>query len=232
MWTSKTWHRHSCLIMSSSGSLRCGEVSDRLTGSTRTVQVHPRSSVKRQTANDAESRRSHISIMQKIKMGLSDSLSVKSTISPVSLGADLQRDGTLQHDVYLVGIRLICKAAKWQNNQKCNGFFFFSFADILPSKRGVGWFTDNVSMCSMPMYFPFIAYSAAACDSYSAVKVRQLKLPGNVQEKAAIMAELYWRSEMERSVRVWSCHAPAPIHQLVLKLCSHPGQTNLCLPLT
>lgn len=94
--------------MSSSGSLRCGEVSDRLTGSTRTVQVHPRSSVKRQTANDAESRRSHISIMQKIKMGLSDSLSVKSTISPVSL----QRDGTLQHNVYLVGIRLICKAAK------------------------------------------------------------------------------------------------------------------------
>lgn len=113
--------------MSSSGSLRCGEVSDRLTGSTRTVQVHPRSSVKRQTANDAESRRSHISIMQKIKMGLSDSLSVKSTISPISLGADLQRDGTLQHNVYLVGIRLICKAAKWQNNQKCNGFFFFFF---------------------------------------------------------------------------------------------------------
>lgn len=115
--------------MSSSGSLRCGEVSDRLTGSTRTVQVHPRSSVKRQnfhkTANDVESRRSHISIMQKIKMGLSDSLSVKSTISPVSLGADLQRDGTLQHNVYLVGIRLICKAAKWQNNQKCDGFFFF-----------------------------------------------------------------------------------------------------------
>lgn len=102
--------------MSSSGSLRCGEVSDRLTVSTRTVQVHPRSSVKRQnfhkTANDVESRRSHISIMQKIKMGLSDSLSVKSTISPVSLGADLQRDGTLQHNVYLVGIRLICKAAK------------------------------------------------------------------------------------------------------------------------
>lgn len=98
--------------MSSSGSLRCGEVSDRLTVSTRTVQVHPRSSVKRQnfhkTANDVESRRSHISIVQKIKMGLSDSLSVKSTISPVSL----QRDGTLQHNVYLVGIRLICKAAK------------------------------------------------------------------------------------------------------------------------
>lgn len=218
--------------MSSSGSLRCGEVSDRLTGSTRTVQVHPRSSVKRQTANDAESRRSHISIMQKIKMGLSDSLSVKSTISPVSLGADLQRDGTLQHDVYLVGIRLICKAAKWQNNQKCDGFFFFFFCWHSSFKERcwmIHWQRFHVFNANI---FSFYRLFGGRMCCYSAVKVRQLKLPGNVQEKAAIMAELYWRSEMERSVRVWSCHAPAPIHQLVLKLCSHPGQTNLCLPLT
>lgn len=217
--------------MSSCGSLRYGELSDRLTVSTCTVQLHPRSSIKCQnfykTANDVEPRRSHISIMQEIKMCLSDRFSIQSTISPVCLGADLQRDGTLQHNVYLVGIRLICKAVKWQNNQNCNGFFF-SFADTLPSKRGVGWFTDKVSMCSMPIYFPFIAYSAAAFDSYSVVKVRQLKLLGNIQEKTTIMAKLYWRSEMEHSMKVWSYHAPAPIHQLVLKLCSHPGQKNLC----
>lgn len=205
--------------MSSSGSLRCGEVSDRLTGSTRTVQVHPRSSVKRPSANDAESRRSHISIMQKIKMGLSDSLSVKSTISPVSLGADLQRDGTLQHDVYLVGIRLICKAAKWQNNQKCNGFFFFFFCWHSSFKERcwmIHWQRFHVFNANI---FSFYRLFGGRMCCYSVVKVRQLKLPGNVQEKATIMAELYWRSEMEHKreglVLPCTCTHPSACAQVV-----------------